>query len=65
MRWIALAFPLLLAAASAPVAPAAESADAALLRARAEAQQATRRLKSLEAEASKAGDEAARLRAQQ
>ena len=65
MRWIALAFPLLLAAASAPVAPTAETADAALARARAEAQQAARRLESLEAEAGKAGDEAARLRAQQ
>jgi septal ring factor EnvC (AmiA/AmiB activator) len=61
----AIILPLLLAAASAPVVPPAETADAALARARAEAQQATRRLESLEAEARKAGDEAARLRAQQ
>jgi septal ring factor EnvC (AmiA/AmiB activator) len=64
-RWIALVLPLLLAAASAPVAPVAETADAALARARAEAQQAAKRLVSLEAEARKAGDEAARLRAEQ
>ena len=63
-RAIALALPLLLAAA-APVAPVAETADAALERARAEAQQASRRLASLEAEARKAGDEADRLRAEQ
>ena len=65
MRWIALAFPLFLAAASAPVPPAAESADAALARAQAEARDAARRLASLEKEARKAGDEAARLRAEQ
>jgi septal ring factor EnvC (AmiA/AmiB activator) len=65
MRWIAIAFPLFLAAASAPVGPASQSADAALAQARAEAQQASRRLASLEAEARKAGDEAARLRAEQ
>ncbi len=65
MRWVALAFPLLLAAASAPVAPIAESADAALARAQAEARGAARRLASLEKEARKAGDEAARLRAEQ
>jgi murein hydrolase activator len=64
-RWIALALPLLLAAASAPVAPVAEAADAALARARAEAQQAAKRMVSLQAEARKAGDEAARLRAEQ
>jgi murein hydrolase activator len=65
MRRIAsLTLPLLLAAA-APVAPAGESLDAALVRAKAEAQQAARRLESLEAEARKAGDEAARLRAEQ
>jgi septal ring factor EnvC (AmiA/AmiB activator) len=63
-RIAALTLPLLLAAA-APVAPAVESVDAALARARAEAQQATRRLESLETEARKAGDEAARLRAEQ
>ena len=61
---VAIALPFLLAAA-APVAPVAETADAALERARAEAQQAARRLASLEAEARKAGDEAARLRAEQ
>jgi septal ring factor EnvC (AmiA/AmiB activator) len=65
MRWIAIAFPLFLAAASAPVGPPSQSADAALAQARAEAQQASRRLASLEAEARKAGDEAARLRAEQ
>ena len=65
MRWIALAFPLFLAAASAPVPPPAESADAALARAQAEARDAARRLASLEKEARKAGDEAARLRAEQ
>ena len=52
-RLIAIALPLLLAAASAPVGPAAETADAALARARAEAQHAARRLASLEAEAAK------------
>ena len=61
---VAIALPFLLAAA-APVAPVAETADAALARARAEAQQAARRLASLEGEARKAGDEAARLRAEQ
>ncbi|HEU4499117.1 MAG TPA: peptidoglycan DD-metalloendopeptidase family protein [Sphingomicrobium sp.] len=61
---VAIALPFLLAAA-APVAPVAETADAALERARAEAQQAARRLASLEVEARKAGDEAARLRAEQ
>lgn len=64
-RFAILLLPLLLAAASTPVAPVAETADAALTRARAEAQQAARRLASLEAEASKAGNEAARLRAEQ
>ena len=64
-RLAVLLLPLLLAAASAPVAPAAETADAALARARAEARQATRRLESLEADARKAGDEVARLRAEQ
>lgn len=65
MRWIALAFPLFLAAASAPVAPVAETADAALARARAEAQQAAKRLAALESEAAKAGNEAVKLRAEQ
>ena len=57
--------PLLLAAASAPVAPVAETADAALARARSEAQQASRKLAALEGEAAKAGSEAARLQAEQ
>ena len=65
MRLLALAFPILLAAASAPVAPVAETADAALMRAKDEARQATKRLKSLETAAEKAGDEAAKLRAEQ
>ena len=56
---------LLLAAGSAPVRPAAETADAALARARAEADEAANRLKLLEAKADEAGDEAARLHAQQ
>ena len=64
-RFGAIILPVLLAAASAPVATGGETADAALARAQAEARQATRRLESLEAEARKAGDEAARLRAQQ
>ncbi len=57
--------PLLVAAGSAPVAPASETADAALARARAEAKEAARRLATLEAQATKAGDEATKLRAQQ
>ena len=57
--------PLLLAAGSAPVQPAAETADAALIRARAEAEQAAKRLAGLEAQARKAGDEAERLHAEQ
>ncbi len=65
MRWVALVFPLLLAAASAPVAPVAETADASFARARAEAQQAAKRLAALESEAAKAGNEAAKLRAEQ
>lgn len=64
-RWLALALPFLLAAASAPVAPVAETADAALARARAEAAQAAKRLEALEEQAAKAGNEAARLRAEQ
>ena len=69
MRRIALlallaALPMF-AAASAPVPPAAESAGAALARARAEAADAAKRLAELEAAATKAGDEASRLRAEQ
>ncbi len=63
-RLAALALPLLLAAA-APIAPPAETIDAALARAQVEARQASERLASLEAEARKAGDDAARLRAEQ
>ncbi len=65
MRWLALSFPLLLAAASAPVARVEETADAALARAEAEAELAASRLAALEKEAAKAGDVAARLRAEQ
>lgn len=65
MRWIALAFPLLLAGASAPVAQAGVAADALLARAKAEARQAAERLAALEREADRAGDDAARLRAEQ
>ena len=57
--------PRLLAAGSAPVQPPAETADAELVRARAEAEQATKRLASLEARAKRAGDEAERLHAEQ
>ena len=56
---------LLAATASAPVAQVAETADVALARAKAEAQQAAAQLKSLEAAAAKAGNEAAKLRAEQ
>ena len=62
---ILIAAPLLLAAASTPVAPAGGTIDAALARARTEAAQASQRLKTLQAEADKAGDEAAKLRAEQ
>jgi len=55
--------PILLAAASAPVAPAGETADSALAQARAEAKAATKRLAALNAAAAKAGNEADRLRA--
>ena len=65
MRWIALTFPLLLAAASTPMMPAAETADAALARARVEAAQAAKRLQALESRAAKAENEAERLRAEQ
>ena len=64
-RVAALVLPILLAAASAPVAPATETADAALKRARVEAQQAAKQLAQLEAQAAKAGDEASRLKAKQ
>jgi septal ring factor EnvC (AmiA/AmiB activator) len=60
-----LAASSLLAAASAPVLPVGETADAALAKARHEAVAASNRLKSLEEAAAKAGDEAARLRAEQ
>lgn len=64
-RAVAIALPLLLAAASTPVKPASPTADAALARAQVEAQQAAKRLAQLEAQAAKAGNEAERLRAQQ
>lgn len=60
-----LTAPILLAAASAPVLPMGETDDAALAKARHEAVAASNRLKSLEEAAAKAGDEAARLRAEQ
>jgi septal ring factor EnvC (AmiA/AmiB activator) len=60
-----LAAPILLAAASAPVIPAGETADAALARAQSEAAAAAKRLSTLEAAAAKAGNEAARLRTEQ
>jgi len=60
-----LAAPILLAAASVPVAPAAEPADTALARARSEAAEAAKRLAALEAAAAKAGNEADKLRAEQ
>ena len=55
---------LLLVATSAPVVPPAETIDAVLARARAEAEIAAKRLTTLEAQAAKAGDEAARLKAE-
>ena len=58
-----LVAPILLAAASAPVAPAGETADSALAQARAEAKAAAKRLAALNAAAAKAGNEADRLRA--
>ena len=64
-RAAALALPLLLATASAPVRPAGPTADAALAQARADAQQAAKRLAQLEAQAAKAQDETSRLRAEQ
>jgi len=60
-----IAAPMLLAAASAPVTPIGESADAALARARNEAEQATKRLAQLEKEAAQAKTEAAKRQAEQ
>ena len=57
-------FPLLLAAASAPVGSQAEPVDVELLRARQEAQAAEAEMQRLEQAASKARDEAARLAAE-
>ena len=57
--------PFLLAAGSAAVQPVAETADAALARAKAEAGAASKRLAELESRAKKAGDEAERLHAEQ
>ena len=59
------AAPLLFAGASGPVMATGETADAALSRAKLEATQAAKRLAALEAQAERAGDEAARLRAEQ
>ena len=56
--------PLLLAAGSAPVQPGGETVDAALARAKAEAEAASKRLATLESQAKKAGDEAERLHAE-
>jgi septal ring factor EnvC (AmiA/AmiB activator) len=57
--------PVLAAAGSAEVRPVAETIDAALARARAEADAAARRLAALEKQAKRAGDEAERLHAEQ
>ena len=65
MRRVLAFLLLLLATASAPVLATGETADAALLRAKKEAEAAAKRLSSLEAQAERAGDEAARLRAEQ
>ena len=65
MRRVLAFLLLLLATASAPVLATGETADAALLRAKKEAVAAAKRLSSLEAQAERAGDEAARLRAEQ
>ena len=62
---LSLVIPVLLAAASAPVIPVTETADAALARARVEAGQAAKRLSQLEAQAAKAGNEASRLKSEQ
>jgi len=65
MRRVLAFLLLLLATASAPVLATGETADAPLLRAKKEAEAAAKRLSSLEAQAERAGDEAARLRAEQ
>ena len=57
--------PFLLAAGSAVVQPVSETADAALVRAKAEAEAASKRLAALEAEARKASNEAEQLHAEQ
>ena len=60
-----IASPLFLASASTPVAPTSETADEALVRAKAEAQQASKRLAQLERDAAQAGSEASKLHARQ
>ena len=62
---VLLALPLMLATASAPVLPATPTVDQALSQARAEAREAGKRLEALESQAAKAGNEAARLHAEQ
>jgi septal ring factor EnvC (AmiA/AmiB activator) len=62
---LSLVIPILLAAASSPVVPVAETADAALARARIEADQAAKRLARLEGDLARAGNEAERLKSQQ
>ena len=57
--------PVFAAAGSAEMRPVAETADAALGRARVEAEAAAKRLSVLEAQAKKAGNEAERLHAEQ
>jgi septal ring factor EnvC (AmiA/AmiB activator) len=57
--------PLILAAGSAAVRPVAETGEAALARARADADAAARRLAALQKQAKTAGDEAEQLRAEQ
>src|SRR6185369_9754872 len=64
-RLVALLLALLLAAASAPVMPQGESADAALTRARAEAVDAAKRLAVLEGEAAKVRSDVDKLKAEQ
>ena len=60
-----IAMPVVLTAASAPVAPAAASVDSVLSRAQSEAREASRRLAQLEKQAAQAGSEASKLHAQQ
>jgi len=62
---IVLAAAPILLAASAPVAPQGQTADAALTAAQAEARSAAKRLSELEGQAAKATSEADRLRAEQ